>query len=604
METIIDDWETIVVPEPDSEDDPKNKHESRLEFERQNRPDLPMFVTRTEWTEQDEEEFGRFVVRMGEAIAAKKCTTVRGCFQSREANMYAHKDPKDVFFTSDCADFPYLLRAYFAYHNGLPFGHTALVRKNLEPVASVKDVDASDPKYEIRYSPYGNSIVRRGFSTAGKKMGQEPNLIKYLTNMFNSVHTGTFRVSPLTPHYNLSDFYPVKINRDGIKAGTIVHATGHVFVVWKVDERGRVHMIDANTQAGVSYKILQPSTLDFTRPDQALGFFRFRPLKLVGATKASNGAYYGGKVVGTTDEELFQQGKYSLEQWFGPDSNISPGSKVEPDLWRKAFKGQTDFFEFVTNRLRDPNVVVAANEIVSDMIDSLCEQFHQRLADVKSTLSKGIHKLAHPSELPADIFGQSDPTWGAYSTPNRDGRLKATVIDIVKESVRLFKLAKSGTDRSVRFDGSAEDYVKMLRNKVASANRSCSITYVNSAGKSVKLSFNQLLARLTRMSFDPYHCAEKRWGASGNELATCVDTDRNNAWYEAQKYMRNTVGKMLPSGVNVIRSDRPITLTMLNDTSLIDQPDSSPINLGASRAPVLNLDAIFSSPQFLNQLKQ
>lgn len=602
--SIEDDWETIVIPAPDSEDDPKNKDQSRLDFERQNRPDLPMFVTRTAWNAEDEEKFGAFVVQMGQAIAAKKCNTVRGCFQSREANMYAEKDPKGVFFTADCADFPYLLRAYFAYHNGLPFGHVVHVRKNLQAIASVQDVDASDPKYELRYGPYGNSVIRRGFSTAGKKMGEEPNLIKYLTNMFNSVSTGTFRVSPLTNNYFLSDLYPVRIDRNGIKPGTVIHATGHVLVVWKVDERGRVHAIDANTQAGVSYKVLQPSTIDFTRPDQALGFFKFRPLSLTGATKASNGAYYGGKIAGKSDEALYQEGLYSLEQWFGPNSDIAPGSRVEPDLWRKAFKGQAGFFDFLTSRLRDANVIVGPDEVVGDMIDSLCEQFRQRLADVKSTLGLGIHRRQRPNELPADIFGQADPTWGSYSTPGRDGRLRASSVDIVKMAVQQYQTAKQGTDPSLRYNGSAEDYVAILRQKVAAVNRSCSITYVNSAGKSIRLSFNQLVSRLNKMSFDPYHCAEKRWGASGNELATCVDTDSGNEWYEAEKYMRNTVGKMTSGGVSVVRSSRPITLNMLRDKTLIDRPDSSDINLGTTTPPILNLDASFASPKFLELLNK
>jgi len=41
------------------------------------------------------------------------------------------------------------------------------------------------------------------------------------------------------------------------------------------------------------------------------------------------------------------------------------------------------------------------------------------------------------------------------------------------------------------------------------------------------------------MSFDPYHCPERRWGARGVELETCKDGPVKERWYEAQKYLRN-----------------------------------------------------------------
>ena len=32
-----------------------------------------------------------------------------------------------MFFNADCADLPYMLRAYFAWKNGLPFAYSAPV---------------------------------------------------------------------------------------------------------------------------------------------------------------------------------------------------------------------------------------------------------------------------------------------------------------------------------------------------------------------------------------------------------------------------------------------------------------------------------------------
>jgi len=44
--------------------------------------------------------------------------------------------------------------------------------------------------------------------------------------------------------------------------------------------------------------------------------------------------------------------------------------------------------------------------------------------------------------------------------------------------------------------------------------------------------------RLWDLSFDPYHCSERRWGASGVELQTCTDDAAKTRWYDAQRWLR------------------------------------------------------------------
>ena len=42
------------------------------------------------------------------------------------------------------------------------------------------------------------------------------------------------------------------------------------------------------------------------------------------------------------------------------------------------------------------------------------------------------------------------------------------------------------------------------------------------------------------MSFDPYHCIERRWGASdARELTSCEDGPAKRAWYAAEQNLRN-----------------------------------------------------------------
>ena len=49
-----------------------------------------------------------------------------------------------------------------------------------------------------------------------------------------------------------------------------------------------------------------------------------------------------------------------------------------------------------------------------------------------------------------------------------------------------------------------------------------------------------LAATAYALSFDPHHCAERRWGAHGpEELATCAEPADKRAWYEAEQRLRN-----------------------------------------------------------------
>lgn len=569
----------------------------------QNQPalDLPIVVTQTDWTDAAESGFSSFVNRLGKAISSKKCNTVKSCMRSTEANMYASQDPKSLILYSDCADFPYFLRAYYAYHNGLPFGFVNDIDKADRPYSSVANKDAELATKGLENSPYGNVVRSRGGSNVARAPGAEPNLISYLGRMFDTVSTATLRVGPLSPNHSLTDLYPVKINRSGIRPGTIVHSTGHAMVVWNIDPKGVVKVIDAHPDGSVQFKEITPSTLERSRPDQALGFFRFRSLHLLGASVASNGVLYGGKIVADSDADLFKAGKFSLEQWFGPGTNVPPGASVSPTDWTQGFK-KINFFDYLAKQMRGSGIVVKADESVGDLILSLCNQIQMRVDDVNTTAASGLAGRAHPSALPADIFGEADPDWGTYSTPNRDFRLKGTVRDIVKLAVGQYRLAKSG-DKSVQFAGSAQDFANALRSRVALVNKACKIQYKNSVGATVALSFNQVLGRLNRLSFDPYLCPEKLWGATGSELATCRDGDNDNAWYEAEQSMRNTTDKSANDLQNV-RSNRPITLAMLQSGKYIDQAEDASINLGTSRIPIMNLDGVFGSADFIKMLSK
>src|SRR4051812_32873058 len=78
----------------------------------------PWRIAKVEWSADDEKGFGDFVRAIGESNCTNSVECLRG-----PANPYRASDPKSLKFFADCADFPYMLRAYYAWKNGLPFAY-------------------------------------------------------------------------------------------------------------------------------------------------------------------------------------------------------------------------------------------------------------------------------------------------------------------------------------------------------------------------------------------------------------------------------------------------------------------------------------------------
>ena len=72
----------------------------------------------------------------------------------------------------------------------------------------------------------------------------------------------------------------------------------------------------------------------------------------------------------------------------------------------------------------------------------------------------------------------------------------------------------------------------------------CKLSYARSDGSQVYLSYEDARRRLFLMSFDPYHCIERRWGATDpRELATCHDGNYKAQWYAAEQNLRNQLDR-------------------------------------------------------------
>ncbi|WP_413575006.1 hypothetical protein ACLVWU_12180 [Bdellovibrio sp. HCB290] len=481
-------------------------------------------ITQPAWTEQHEYQFGQFVTKLGAAVENRKCATVTECLNS-SANMFYGTDPGGIRYFADCADLPYYLRAYFAWKMGLPFSHaTGFVANPAGPEDFNKD---------IRYSTNGNSVKYRRDLLAKKnklRMTSFPDAVDFLnSDLINSVSTAAFRMIGDAQGATYSDFYPARLDRTGIRPGTVIYdPNGHVAIIYRVTEAGRVLYIDAHPDNTLTMGLY---TSKFMRsiPGQGAGFKNFRPLQLVGASLDGN-AYVGGSIVAAANRDL---GAYGTEQFYGNQPDPSGD-------WKKGrfvFQGQEiNYFEYVQLKLTNGEPVIDPLLDMKFEVIDICSSLKDRVAAVELARREGIPLKQHPERLPVNIFGATGE-WESYATPSRDARLKTSFMDILAQSQKAIQKWRA-RDRTIRYNGG--NLAKDLFAVYSQEATLCKFSYTTSNGDTLLMNLEAARQRLFNMSFDPYHCPEMRWGARmPKELASCTDDQNKKAWFDAQRWLRN-----------------------------------------------------------------
>jgi hypothetical protein len=483
---------------------------------------VPWKIAKTEWGASDEEGYSRYISQIGEGISKGLCATMSSCFKNPQVNPYAASDPTGLRHYADCADFPYFLRAYYAWRNQLPFGFV----NGISPIQADGQVIN-----DVRYSPFGNT-VRSRFQIVVRKgsIGAHyPNAIEIFNRTLpGTISSGTFRVSysGMDADKLFSDFYPVKITRDGVRPGTTIYdPNGHVVTVYKVTRDGRVYYIDAHPDLSLTAGLYN-SRFMRSYPGQGAGFKNWRPLKLSGAEWNVRYGFIGGRITGAKDRDLPM---YSTEQYYGTNANPN---------WRDAeyaFQGKPlAYFDWVRNRLADGPLVVNPVDDVKIMAQELCNGIQERSVAVQVAVTAGVHQKEHPFRLPNNIYGAAGE-WETYATPARDARLKVAFKEIrtyVEEALAHYR----SHDGKVDYRGAnlAADMLAAYNQ----ASNACRIKYTNSDGQPVVFNLDQARARIYDISFDPYHCPELRWGGQGSELNSCHDDHTKRTWYEREKWLR------------------------------------------------------------------
>lgn len=525
----------------------------------------PWKVLKEKWTDQDENSFKNFVYSIGKAVEAGRCDTIDTCLAS-SANPYRDQMDIDGTHFADCADMPIYLRSYFAYKNQLPMsfgvgltGNPATpeqiaeaelkVSKNTDRVNNA--INQGLPMEEVqkrqdellkvqhqledvlnvrdtRYTRNGNYFSSR--INVPHSRGAARDFWTVASQIHDGISSGSYRMLMTAPGQTPADFYAPAINKNSITIGTVTYKpTGHVAMVYDISKNGDVYLIDShpdNSLTRVSY------SSEFMRslPTHGAGFKNWRPFQLANVTRDKQGYIATGKFQFAKDQEI---PNFSLEQYFG---NLD-ANNVDSKSAKFVIGGRSlDWYDYVKVRLATG--VYKLNPIFQFQteMNNLCVDLQGRANSVNTAIQAKVHTLEHPAQLPQNIYG-SDGDWEAYSTPGRDLRIRKRAKDMVE-------LAKSYLSKYQSRDPYFEYYGTNLKRDLLKVynqvNSTCMISYQNSQGQEVKMGLSTALKRVTSMSFDPYFCVERRWGATSRaEVATCADDTEKAEWYQFQQFLRN-----------------------------------------------------------------
>ena len=496
------------------------------------------------WTKSFEKSYEEFIATLGSAKEAGFCNTTNDCLKNRTANpRYYNLNPddlKDIF--TDCADLPYTLRAYFSWMNDLPFSYPivlspapwrsaaadeikkqiALLEQQLDTVGffkkqmikgQIRDLNKQlfgNSGKDIRYNKFGNIINEKRYVKNGM------NINAVLTEVSTSISTASFRTNANnnTTSKLFRDTYPVSISISSIKPGTILYdPNGHIAIVYKVADNGKIHLFDAHPDNSLS-NITYGEKFSRTTVDVGGGFSNWRSFSYDDEDN----------VTATSNEDLSD---FSLEQFQESTTFIFNGKSM-------------DFYEYVRNKLFKGTLVYHPVEELKELLDELCHDFQERNTAILNSLTGGLQNKNHIEKLPENIYG-TDGDWEIFSSPSRDARLKASI----REGKNFITKMISGFEKAdpiVQYNG--VDIVGDLTNTYNESTKKCVLPIQKTNGTGVSLDLNNLIENVYKLSFDPFHCVELRWGLIDQDsLRSCAQSREKLDWYNSEQGLRNRIDR-------------------------------------------------------------
>lgn len=385
-------------------------------------------------------------------------------------------EDQGLILEPDCADLPYILRAYFAWKLGLPIAYRGCTRGSA----------SGPPRCEA--ATVDNSLAGAPVSAAGFR--------DLSRRIMDRVHSGNGRTALSD---DATDFYPVPLERQALWPGTLfADPYGHLLVLVKwvpaAGTRGGMLLaVDAQPDNSISRKRFWEGTFLFAEtPSAGPGFKAMRPLARAGSTwrPLSNAELRG-------------------------DDGLPPFSTEQAGLSAGDFYARVE--QLINPTGLDP---VSAYE---ETLAALMEQLQTRVASVDrgETYMRAQGLRVVPMPAGAAIFETTGP-WEDFSTPSRDMRLLIAmqVLESLPERIRrypqLYRLAGEAPDRTAA-------RVAALHAARIEERR---IEYRRSDGSPWQLTLAELYARRPALwaAYNPNDCVEWRWGApvDSEEYATCA----------------------------------------------------------------------------------
>jgi hypothetical protein len=461
-------------------------------------------ITKDHWAAADEAGFSRFV----EAIGASNCSSSESCLRD-PANPFRLTDQRFLDINTDCAKWPYLLRAYYAWKNGLPF--------------SFEDGYAGSD--DEKHNATGNRPTsRRAFIDRGEGING-PAAVR---EVIETVNSATYRWDVTRDDGVRSDFYAPAIKPGSIRPGTVIYDTNaHVGIVYRVDADGRIYYMDAHPDFTITRSVYGAQ---FGQSPLKLGggLKNWRPQQLKGARDDGEGHLIGGRIVLAANDEIED---FALVQYVGTEPNPSQSPKKA----RFVYDGEEmGLYTYVRTAMSGGLTVFNPLHELRISMKNLCRDLKDRANTVNLAISEHIQDKPHPSSLPENLF-DAWGDWENYATPARDARLREGFAQFYSHIAGIIELWVK-RDPRIAYEGS--DFRADLLAAYDAQSEACDLTYLSTDKRPVPLTLGDVATRLYAISYDPYDCIELRWGAEGIERESCTQDEKKMRWYAAQQRFR------------------------------------------------------------------
>jgi hypothetical protein len=436
------------------------------------------WIATQQWNDSYEAEFAQWVAH----LFAQRGSTLAACLKNPAANSLYSDEDKNRSIYCDCADLPYMLRAYFSYKKKLPFSFTSSISGG-------------------RYTNGNTPTARRSFLNYA-------SFSKLATALTNNIHSGFFRFFWTMEK---TDTYLAKINRDSVVAGVVYYdPNGHVLVVSKVDSDGTVWFVDAH-------------------PDNSLTSKRFGEYLSRGSCKQ------GGGFRRWRHQEADSNGQFSLTSNQASKFFDSTQSQCQSTYQIDGFT--LNYHQWVKRMLSSSSAKIDPLKELNQQLSAIHNELIARVEAVKAAVFQGVAGKPHPANLPYNIYGASGD-WESFSTPGRDARLKAQVREVFN-FITLSVAAVARGNHAYQFNGTANMLVREYQSIWNTSSSQLQISYRNSVNADISLTLATIVDRLFKLSFDPYHCPELRWGDT--QATSCQDNTEKRNWYGQEQRLRNVI---------------------------------------------------------------